>query len=523
MRLGVLHHAVDFVVGKRGGAGDRDLLLLARAQILSGNVHDAVRVDVEGDFDLRNAATSSRDARELEAAKRLVVVRHLALALQDVDFHGRLVVGGGGVDLGLAGRDGGVAVDHLGHDAAHGLNAQGQRGNIEKQDALDVASEHAALNSRAHSNDLVRVHRHVRLLTRHALHELLNGRHTSGAADEDDLVDVALGHARVAQRLLNRLAAAIEQILGDALELRAGERVVQMLRAGGVSRDEGQVDVCLRGGGELHLRLLRRFLQTLQRHLVLAQVDAAVVGRELVGQPIDDAVIPVVAAELVVASGCSNLEDAVAELQDGHVEGAAAEVEHEDLLVLVGLIEAVSQGGCRRLVDDAEHFEAGDLASVLRRLALRIVEVRGHGDDGLGDGAADLLLRVGLQLLEHHCRDFLGSVGLALDVDDRTAVLARLDLVAHLGLLSLRLVEGAADETLDGRNRVLRVGDCLVLCGLTDDALAVLAEALDRRGGAIAFGVHEDLRLAAFHDCHCRVRGAQVNTENLRHYVSSPL
>ena len=55
-----------------------------------------------------------------------------------------------------------------------------------------------------------------------------------------------------------------------------------------------------------------------------------------------------------------------------------------------------------------------------------------------------------------------------------------------------------------------------------DDAIAVLAEALDRRGGAIAFGVHEDLRLAALHDRHCRVRGAQVNTENLRHYVSSP-
>ena len=233
--------------------------------------------------------------------------------------------------------------------------------------------------------------------------------------------------------------------------------------------------------------------------------------------------IPVVAAELVVASGCSNLEDAVAELQDGHVEGAAAEVEHEDLLVLVGLIEAVSQSSCRRLVDDAEHFEAGDLASVLRRLALRVVEVRGHGDDGLGDGAADLLFRVGLQLLEHHCRDFLGGVGLALDVDDRASVLACLDLVAHLGLLSLRLVEGAADEALDGRNRVLWVGDCLVLRSLADDALAVLAEALDRRGGAIAFGVHEDLRLAAFHDCHCRVRGAQVNTENLRHYVSSPL
>lgn len=35
----------------------------------------------------------------------------------------RLVVGGGGEDLGLLGGDGGVAADQLGHDAAQRLNA----------------------------------------------------------------------------------------------------------------------------------------------------------------------------------------------------------------------------------------------------------------------------------------------------------------------------------------------------------------------------------------------------------------
>ena len=34
-RLGVLDHAVHFVVGQRGGAGDGDLLLLAGAEVLS--------------------------------------------------------------------------------------------------------------------------------------------------------------------------------------------------------------------------------------------------------------------------------------------------------------------------------------------------------------------------------------------------------------------------------------------------------------------------------------------------------
>jgi hypothetical protein len=40
----------------------------------------------------------------VEAPERLVVLRHLALALQDVYLDRRLIVGGGGEDLALLGR-----------------------------------------------------------------------------------------------------------------------------------------------------------------------------------------------------------------------------------------------------------------------------------------------------------------------------------------------------------------------------------------------------------------------------------
>ena len=518
MLLGVLHHAIHFVVGQGRGAGDGDLLLLAGAEILSGHVHDAVGVDVEGNLDLRHATTGSRNAGQLETAQRLVARGHLALALQDVHLDGGLVVGRCGVDFGLAGRNGGVALDHLGHHAAHGFNAEGQRGDVEQQDALHVAGEHAALNSGAHGHDLVRVHGHVRGLAGQLLHELLHGRHTGGAADENDLVNFAHLQASVLQRLLHRLLAAVEQILGDTLELGAGQRVVKMLRAGGVGGDEGQVDVGLRGGGQLHLRLLGRFLQTLQGHGVLTQIDA-VLGLELVGHPVDDALIPVVAAQVVVASGGGHLEHAVAELQHGHVEGAAAQVEDEDLLVMVDLVEAVSQSRSRRLVDDAQDLQTGDLTGVLGGLTLSVVKVSRHGDDSLGDGLAHLLLRIGLQLLKHHGGNLLGGVILAVDVDDRAAVLALLNLVADGLLLFGSLVVGAADEALHGRDGVLRIGDRLVLRGLADDALAVLAEALHRRGGAIALGVHQNFGLGALHDGHGGVRRAQVDAKNLSHCV----
>ena len=82
---------------------------------------------------------------------------------------------------------------------------------------------------------------------------------------------------------------------------------------------------------------------------------------ELVGEPVDDALVEVVAAQVRVAVGGLDLEDALAQLQDRDVERAAAQVIDGDALVLL-LVEAVGQRGRRRLVDDAQHFEASDLA-----------------------------------------------------------------------------------------------------------------------------------------------------------------
>ena len=56
--------------------------------------------------------------------EEVVVLGHGALALEDLDEHAGLVVAVGGEDLGLLGRDGGVALDERGHDAAGRLNAE---------------------------------------------------------------------------------------------------------------------------------------------------------------------------------------------------------------------------------------------------------------------------------------------------------------------------------------------------------------------------------------------------------------
>ena len=125
-----------------------------------------------------------------------------------------------------------------------------------------------------------------------------------------------------------------------------------------------------------------------------------------------------------VAGGGAHLDHAVADVEDAHVERAAAEVEDQHGLVLL-LVQAVGERGGGRLVDDAQHLEAGDPAGVLGRRALGVVEVRRHGDDGLGHLLAEELRRVVGELAQHLRADLLRRVQLAPDVEADRAVRAR--------------------------------------------------------------------------------------------------
>ena len=260
-------------------------------------------------------------------------------------------------------------------------------------------------------------------------------------------------------------------------------------------------------------------LQALQRHPVLAEIDAFGL-LELGDDPVDDPLIEVVAAEVRVAVGRLHLDDALADFEDRDVERAAAEVVDGDRLVLL-LVEAVGQRRRGRLVDDAHHLEAGDLAGVLGRLPLRVVEVGRHGDDGLADRLAEILLGRLLQLLQDHRGDFGRRVFLALRVDARVAVAGAHHLVRHHLHLFIDLVELAAHEALDREHGVLGVGHRLPLGDLADQALAGLGERHDRRRQTSAFGVRDHDRLAAFHDGDDGVGGAQIDADDFAHSMTS--
>src|SRR2546429_8914561 len=162
MSFGLVSHALDFFFTETGGALNGDVLLLAGGFVLGLDGQDAGSVDVESDLDLRDAARGGWNAVKDKATDGFVVSGHFALALQDVYFDRRLIVGGGRKSLGLAGRDGRVAVNQGCADTTKSFNTESKWGDVEEEDVFDFTAQDTALNGSADGDDFVGVDAFVR-------------------------------------------------------------------------------------------------------------------------------------------------------------------------------------------------------------------------------------------------------------------------------------------------------------------------------------------------------------------------
>ena len=295
-----------------------------------------------------------------------------------------------------------------------------------------------------------------------------------------------------------------------------------MLRPARVGGDIRQVDVGLARRGQLDLGLLGSLLQSLEGKLVFLEINAAFF-LELVGEILDEAVIEVLTTEERVAVGRLHFEHAIADFEDGHVERAAAEVVHRDGARAL-LIETIGERRSRRLVDDAQHFQAGYLAGILGGLALGIVEVGWDGDDSLRHARTKVPFRRLLHLLQDEGRDLRGRVRLSISLDPGIPVLGLGDLIGnetHV-LLGHGVFKRAADQSLDREKRALGIGNALTLGRLADKPLAVVGESHDRRCGPSPFGILDDLGRRTFHDGDAGVGCAEVDTNHFSHFSAFP-
>ena len=297
-------------------------------------MEDAVGINVKSDLDLGSPARRRRNAVELEGTQILIIPRHGAFTLQDDNFNTGLIIAIGREGLRLFGRNRCVARNHCGGDVASGHDAQRQRRNIEQEHIAHISPKDAPLNRGTDRNNFVRIDALMRRLTPERFGNIQDLRHTRHATNKHELIDFIRTDAGVFQAILKGLHATRKKRFANLLHLCPRELDVEMLRTRRIGGDKGQIDVVGGRRGERDFRLLCFFLQALQRHRILAEIDAVFLLKSI-HEPADNGVVPIIAAEVSVAIGGLDLKNAVADLENRHVKGAAAQIEDRNFFVLL--------------------------------------------------------------------------------------------------------------------------------------------------------------------------------------------
>ena len=179
---------------------------------------------------------------------------------------------------------------------------------------------------------------------------------------------------------------------------------------------------------------------------------------------------------------CKNLYDAVADLDDGHIKGTAAQIVYHDLLFLF-VVKTICQCRRRRLVNNTLYLQTGNFACVFCSLTLSVIEICGNRNDCFSHLLPQITLCICLQLLQNHCGNLLRGIFLAVN---RTSVIR-----THV--------------SLNRSNGFLSIGNCLTLCRLAYQPLSGLCKCHYGRCGPCAFCIGYNGGFSTFHHCNTAV------------------
>ena len=244
---------------------------------------------------------------------------------------------------------------------------------------------------------------------------------------------------------------------------------------------------------------------------------------------LDDFLVEVVAAEEVVPVDLHHVVILLDHGEDADVERPSAEVEHQqEAAVLGGRFPAEGEGGGRGLGQQRLDDQTGFAAGLPGGGPLRLAEVRGHGDHGVGHRFAQGRFAVPLDLVEHHRRDVFRQVLFASHHDRgqaRHGLLGLLDLVVDQldHPLDVLVAERAPDDPLDRVDRVFGEQPGLV-DGRSPDVegglLVVVVELLaadDRGRQLLIVRVQQHARHLAVEPARRAVGGAQIDSDCFGH------
>ena len=216
--------------------------------------------------------------------------------------------------------------------------------------------------------------------------------------------------------------------------------------------------------------------------------------------------IHVVPAEVGVATGRKHLKDAVVQLQNRDVERAASQVVDGDFRFRLEFIKAISERGRSRLVDDPLDRESGRFARRFRGITLRVVKVRGDGDDCARDRTFEGRFGIALQLSQDESRDFLGRIFAVAHPNSQWPARLPDDLVIRRQLFGRNIVPTQANQALDRIDSRSRLQRAHAARRRADQRIAHFRKMHDRRREPRAVCVCEQDRKARFHHADERVR-----------------
>ena len=318
-------------------------------------------------------------------------------------------------------------------------------------------------------------------------------RRPRSAADEDDFFHVGGRKLRIGKRLFHGAHGASDDRTDERLEGAAREFVDEHGAVGQRETQRGSV-----GLRKLMLQGDEGLAQFLGEFGVRRKVDLIFLKNLLVDKRLQE-VVDVVPAEMGVTVRREHLIDVAFsggdEFEDGNVECAATEIVDGDAAALL-FVEAVGERCGGRFIDEAEDFQAGDLARVFGGLTLCVVEIGGYGDHRAVDRFAKVRFRPAFQFAENEGGNLRRSENFIAKHDADDVFARRLNTERKEFQLALHVGGTAAHEPFHGIDGAFGLCEQAAARGLTDDNAAIGIQAYNRGAQRVAVGTRNTLRLA---------------------------
>src|SRR5450830_416247 len=270
----ILEHLGDFAIGQTVGRLDLDTGFNARAQFTRSHAEQAIGVDLEGHANFRRTRDHRRDTAQFKACQ-------------------------GAVD-----GDGGVAWNHLLHQATHGFQTQGQRNHVEQQQFATVAlvaCQGIGLDRGTNGHHLIRIDFSQRLTAKRFGNRFAHARHTGRTTDHHHGSNIFQLNAGITHGATASLEAAGDHRFDQRIKGFTGQ-LGRPIAVGNFNR--GRVSQGFFGG-----------TGSLQQMALLARVQVS--GQTgTVDDPTGDRVVEVIAAQGRITTGGQHLKDTASQAQD---------------------------------------------------------------------------------------------------------------------------------------------------------------------------------------------------------------